>query len=61
MSDKKNKSILFIVGLFDGHMPGNIEMVKELVSLGYNITCYLSDKYEKNFKGTGASLKLFYI
>lgn len=61
MSEKKDKKILFIVGFFDGHIPGQIEMAKELVSLGYSITCYVPDKFEKRFKNTGAKLKVFTI
>ena len=61
MSEKANKKILFLVGFFDGHIPGQIEMAKELVTLGYDVTCYVRDKFENRFKNTGAKLKVFTI
>ena len=58
MSDKTGKNILALMGVFDGHISGMIEIVKDLVSLGHNLTCYILDKYEKRLKQTGAKLKI---
>ena len=58
MSDKNCKNILALMGVFDGHISGMIEIVKDLVSLGHNVTCYVLEKYEKRLKQTGAKLKI---
>jgi len=54
--NKTGKNILVLVGIFDGHIPGIIEIIKDLKSLGHNVTCYVLDKYEKRLKLTGARL-----
>ena len=59
MSNKEGKNILFIAGIIDGHVSGDKEIVKDLVSLGHNVTCYMLDKFENRFKETGAKLKPF--
>ena len=54
--NKTGKNILVLVGIFDGHVSGIIEIIKDLKSLGHNVTCYVLDKYEKRLKLTGARL-----
>jgi hypothetical protein len=49
------------VGVFDGHIPGIIEVIKDLKSLGHNVTCYVLDKYEERLKLTGARLITYSI
>jgi MGT family glycosyltransferase len=61
MSTKNGKNILVLMGLFDGHIPGMIEIVKDLTSLGHNVTCYVLDKFKDRVKDTGAKLKVFTI
>ena len=56
MMNKTGKNILVLVGIFDGHVAGIIEIIKDLKSLGHNVTCYVLDKYEKRLKLTGARL-----
>ena len=41
------------MGVFDGHISGMIEIVKDLVSLGYNTTCYVLAKFENRLKIQG--------
>ena len=57
MSNQIGKSILFIANVFDGHIPAAIEVIKDLISLGHNVTCYTLDRFENRFKKTGAKLK----
>ena len=59
MSEKKGKKILFLNGIFDGHFTGTVELVKELVSLGHDVTCYVLNKFLDRMKDTGATLKPF--
>ena len=61
MSTQNGKNILVLVGLFDGHIPGMIEIVKDLTSLGHNVTCYILDKFKDRLKNTGSKLKVFSI
>ena len=61
MSTQNGKNILVLVGLFDGHIPGMIEIVKDLTSLGHNVTCYILDKFKDRLKNTGTKLKVFSI
>lgn len=56
MLNRTGKNILVLVGVFDGHIPGIIEVIKDLKSLGHNLTCYVLDKYEERLKLTGARL-----
>ena len=53
------KNILFITAPFDGHIAGLLEVIKDLISLGHNVTIYLLDKYEPRLKQSGVKLKLF--
>ena len=59
MSEKKGKSILFINGIFDGHFTGSVEIVKDLISLGYKVKCYILTKFEERLKPTGAEIITF--
>ena len=61
MSTKNGKNILVLMGLFDGHIPGMIEIIKDLTSLGHNVTCYILDKFKDRLKNTGTKLKVFSI
>ena len=61
MSTKNGKNILVLMGLFDGHISGMIEIVKDLTSLGHNVTCYILDKFKDRLKNTGSKLKVFSI
>ena len=61
MSTQNGKNILVLIGLFDGHIPGMIEIVKDLTSLGHNVTCYILDKFKDRLKNTGTKLKVFSI
>ena len=61
MSEKKPKNIVFIIGVFEGHISGIVEIVRDLVSLGHKITCYVVDTFAERFKKTGASLKIYSI
>ena len=61
MSTQKGKNILVLMGLFDGHIPGMIEIIKDLTSLGHNVTCYILDKFKDRLKNTGTKLKVFSI
>ena len=61
MSVSKGKNILFINGIFEGHVSGVVEIIKDLVSLGHNVTCYVIDNFEEKLKKTGAKLKKYSI
>ena len=61
MSEKIGKTIVLIVGLFDGHIPGAVGLVKDLISLGHNVSCYVLDKFEDRLKQTGAKIKVFTV
>jgi MGT family glycosyltransferase len=61
MSTKSGKNILALMGVYDGHLTGMIEILKDLKSLGHNITCYVLDKFKDRVKDTGAKLKVFSI
>jgi UDP:flavonoid glycosyltransferase YjiC (YdhE family) len=49
------------VGVFEGHVTSIIEVLKDLKSLGHNVTCYVLDKYEERLKLTGARLITYSI
>jgi MGT family glycosyltransferase len=61
MSTKKTKNILFIPGVLHGHFPGDVEIIKLLVTLGYNVTCYVLDTFAERLKNTGAKIEVFSI
>ena len=55
------KNILIIAPPFEGHIAGLKEIIKDLLALGHNVTCYLLDKFEDRFKGIDVKLKTFDI
>jgi MGT family glycosyltransferase len=55
------KNILIIAAPFEGHIAGLKEIIKDLLALGHNVTCYLLDKFENRFKGIDIKLKTFDI
>ena len=55
------KNILIIAAPFEGHIAGLNEIIKDLISLGHNITCYLLDKFVPRLKDSGAKIKTFTI
>ena len=56
MADKKPKNILMVNGVLHGHFTGTVEIVRELVSLGHNVTCFVSDEFEDRIKDVGAKI-----
>lgn len=52
---------MFINGISDGHFTGTVELVKDLVSLGHNVTCYVLNKFLDRIKNTGAKIKTFEV
>lgn len=61
MIKEKSKNILYILGFSEGHITSTIKLVEDLVSLGHNIYCYVSEQYAERFKNTGAKLEVFSI
>ena len=61
MEDKKRKNILVVNGCLDGHFTGSVGIVKELVSLGHNVTCYVFDEYADRLKDAGAKLVIYTV
>ena len=61
MSTKKSKNILYLTGVLHGHFTGNIEIIKLLVSLGYNVTCWVLDTFAERLKNTGAKIEVYEI
>ena len=59
--EEEKKNILFIVGLFEGHITSTIKLVEDLVSLGYNVVLYLLDEFAERYKNTGAKSIVFSI
>ena len=57
MSNKNGKNILYLAMVFEGHIPGAIQVINDLVSLGHNVTCYTLDTFENRLKKTGVKLK----
>ena len=57
MSNKTNKNILLLTGIFEGHIAACVEIIKDLILLGHSVTCYVLDKFENRLKPTGAKLK----
>ena len=56
MEKNKTKNILLVSGTHPGHFTGTVEIVRELLSLGHNVTCYVLDEYEERMKDTGAKV-----
>ena len=46
------------MGTFDDHIAGMIEIIKDLVSLRHNVTCFVLEKFENRVKNIGAKLKI---
>ena len=61
MEEKKPKNILMVNGILHGHFTGTVEIVKELVSLGHNVTCYVLDEFADRLKDIGAKLIVYSI
>ena len=61
MEDKNTKNILMVYGVFPGHFTGNVEIIRELVTLGHNITCYVLDEFEERMKDTGVKVVAYNI
>ena len=61
MEEKKPKNILYIDVLYENSIISSIEFIKDLISLGHNITCYILDELESLYKSTGAKVKTFHI
>ena len=57
----KSKNIVFIMGIFEGHFSGCVEIIKDLVSLGHKVTCYVLDTFAERLERTGAILKIYSI
>jgi MGT family glycosyltransferase len=41
----KSKKIFFANGILHGHFTGSVEVVRELASLGHDVTCYVTDEF----------------
>ena len=39
------KKILVVCGIFHGHFTTSVEVVRELVALGYDVTCYVNEEF----------------
>ena len=59
MSSQNGKKILALMGVFEGHITGMVEVIKDLTTLGHNVICYVLDKYKDRLKYTNAKLKVF--
>ena len=57
----KSKNIVFIIGIFEGHFSGCVDIIKDLVSLGHKVTCYVLDTFAERLERTGAILKIYSI
>ena len=44
------KNILFVCGIIPGHFTGCVEIARELISLGHNVTCYVLDEFVERMK-----------
>ena len=61
MEQKKSKKILAVIGTFESDIVAFYELIKELVSLGHNVTCYVLQEFESKIKSTGARLKTYVL
>ena len=61
MENKKTKNILVVSGIQRGHFTGSVEIVRELSSLGHNVTCYVLDEYEERMKNVGVKVVAYKI
>ncbi len=46
---------------FEFIISSSFEFIKQLISFGHNVTCYVSDELEYHYKQIGARLKTFHI
>ena len=56
MENKKSKNILVVSGVLHGHFTGSVEIVRELSSLGHNVTVYVLDDFKDRMKDVGAKV-----
>ena len=61
LENKKSKNILVINGILHGHFIGSVEIVRELVSYGYNVTCYVLDQFADRLKNVGAKIVVYNV
>lgn len=61
MEDKKSKNILVVNGILHSHFTITVELVRELTSLGHNVTCYVLDEFGERMKGVGARVVVYYV
>ena len=61
MENKKSKNILVVSGIQRGHFTGSVEIVRELSSLGHNVTCYVLDEYEERMKNVGVKVVAYKV
>jgi len=55
------KNILVVSGILHGHFTGSVEIVRELVSLGHNVTCYVIDQFGERMKDVGAKVVIYNV
>jgi MGT family glycosyltransferase len=56
MEGKKPKNILVVNGILHAHFTVSVEIVRDLVLLGYNVTCFVLDEFEDRIKNVGAKV-----
>jgi hypothetical protein len=56
MEDKKPKNILVVNGILHAHFTVSVEIVRDLVLLGHNVTCFVSDEFKDRIKDVGAKV-----
>ena len=61
MENIKSKNIAILIGVYEGHFTASVEIVKELVDLGHNVTCFALDNFSQRLKKTGAKLRIYSI
>ena len=61
MEDKKPKNILVVNGILHAHFTVSVEIVRDLVLLGHNVTCFVLDEFEDRIKDTGAKVISFSV
>lgn len=52
--EKKTKKIFLANGILHGHFTGTVEVVRDLVALGYDVTCYVIDEFAERLNVEGA-------
>jgi len=61
MEDKKSKNILVVSGILHSHFTITVELVRELISLGHNVTYYVLDEFGERMKGVRAKLVVYNV